>query len=340
MSALDVTFLNNVTREHFVEGLRNQLYDEMPMLKMIVNNGVEDAVGRSLIWDVVLARNQANGQVAGYDEMVTQEANLVTQASLSWADYYYANVSISQTELSRNSGTKEKLVSMLETKMAAAKSTLKEKVYADLWLALTARGSYATIVGFAAVCDLDNTYAGILRTTAGNEGWQSNTYEVAVTADEAKDPTSGAKYLPTLMRTQLKNTSHDGMATVIVTTPTIYEIYEFIAETHNLRFGNGGVDLGFNSAKMTSQTSKNAGKTATVYWDKYATASKIYYLNPDTWKSFIFPGANFEPADVLGTGIWQRGSKQLAAYMTIVWSGQVLCLVPRENAVATNVAAT
>lgn len=334
--ALDLTFLNNVTREHFVEGLRNQLYDEMPLMKLIMSNGSENAVGKSLIYDVVLARNVANGQVAGYDPMITQEGNLVTQASLNWADFYYANVSISLTEINKNTGTKEKLVSMLETKMSAAKSTLKENVYKDLFLGVTARGSNNTIVGLAAVCGSTNTYANINRSTAGNEGWKSNYDNTARTDAEMQDPTQGSKYLPTHMRTQLKNAAHDGMPNIVVTTADLYQIYEFIGETHNLRFGGPTVNLGFTKAELGSQTTKMQAQTAAIYWDKYCTAKSMFFLNTDTFKPFVFPGSNFEPADVLGTGMWLTPPNQLAAVMRIIWMGQILCLVPRENALSDN----
>lgn len=329
--SLDLTFLNNVTREHFAPGLQNQLYDEMPLMKRIVNNGVETATGRSLIWDVPLYRNIANGQIAGYDPMITQDQNLVAQAALAYANYYYANVSISLEEQDMNSGSKERLINMLDVKHNAAKSELKEKVYKDLFLAVTTRGGYNTLVGMKAAIDNNNTYAGIDRTVANNAGWLAQVNETASTDAELTNPSSGSKYFPTIIRNLTLTAAHDKNPSMIILTKALYELLEFLGETVNLRFQGSNWDFAADKITMGKQ---GAQRGQDVFYDNYCTALHMFIVTPEDWKAFIFPNRNFEPAEVAGQ-VWRSGQGQLAVYMTYTWKGQVLCTVPREQAVAT-----
>lgn len=331
MAGLDTTFLNNATREHFIPGTRNQLYDEMVLLGDLVETGQKTAVGRSLLTDVILKRAAAHGTWTGYNPISTQESNPTVQASLNYANYY-ASVSISLDEEKKNSGSKEKLLDMLETKFNNAKMTLKEDIYKDLFLALTARGGDNTLVGLAAVCATTNTYAGINRSTAGNEGWQSNLFATACTDAELKDPTAGSKYMPTVMRTQWLGAAHDKMPTKILTTTALYEIYEYIAENHNLRFDSSVANLAFGDQHKTGA---KLGLKTEVRWDKYVTAKSMFFLTPECFEVYIFPDANFDAYDD-GSGIWQRGQGQFAKSMQIIWMGQIICLVPREQACANN----
>lgn len=331
MAGLDTTFLNNVTRDHFIPATRNQLYEEMVLMGEIIGNGTKEATGRALAVDVILQRAAAHGTWTGYNPISMQESNPTVQALLNYANYY-ASVSISLDEEKKNTGSKEKLLDMLEVKFNNAKSTLKEDVYKDLFLSITSRGGDNTIVGLAAVCGTTNTYANINRSTVGNEGWQSNLFSTACTDAELKDPTSGAKYLPTVMRTQWLNAAHDKMPNKIITTTALYEIYEYIAENHNLRFDNSIANLAFGDQHKEGA---KLGLKTEVRWDKYCTAKSMFFLTTDDFEAYMFPGANFDAYDD-GSGIWQRGQGQFAKSMQIIWMGQIICHVPREQACANN----
>ena len=330
---LDRTMLEAVTRELFIPGLQNQLYDEMPVLQRIVQNGVEDAKGRALLDDVVLFKNAAKGRFQGYSYVITQGNNLIVQATLNYANYYQS-VSISLDEEKQNTGTKEVLVKMLEPKFEAARTGLKLDVNTDLYLALTAVSGKYTLVGMQAVCSTTNTYANINRATAGNEGWQSNVDTTAITDEQLKDPAQGTKYMPTVLRRLWLKAAHDKWPTLGVLTKNLYEVWETIAETHNLQFGNEEANLGFGKAGLSAKSAQGRRVRLDIIWDSYCPAKAAFLLTPEDFKAFVFAGANFEGADVMGTGQWQRGGNQLAASMQIVWMGQIICRVPREQAFA------
>lgn len=334
----DRTFLERAGRDLFAPGLRNQLYDEMPLFKLLMD-GAGKAAGVALIHKVPLFRNVANGIVGGYGPMVTQEQNLLANASLSWANVYYANISLSWDEILENSGAQgvEKLVDMLQAKTNAAKMQLKENVYNDLYAARTSDGVYNTLVGLRASVDNDNTYAGIDRTATANAGWQANVYSTTVASDDTlADATTKATYLPDIIRREWKLAAHDGAPNVLVTTKNLYGILEFIAERNNLNLMGPINNLGWGSMKMSGNDAKQQPKDPPIFWDTYCPTKHFFGLTTDKFKAWMFPNANFEPVDVFGDGnVWQRGDKQLAGYMTIAWKGQLLCEVPREQFVCT-----
>jgi len=59
-------------------------------------------------------------------------------------------------------------------------------------------------------------------------------------------------------------------------------------------------------------------------------------LNTDTFEFYVFSNANFDLKD----GKWHESPNQDARNAYIIWSGQMICTVPRENFVLTSVGAS
>ncbi len=323
---LDVTFLNNVTREKFIKALKNNLYDLTPLLNRMLEKGrVQTMTGRSLLWDVVLKRHSAFGYFSGYDVLASQPINPTVQASLNTANYY-ATLAISKEEELKNSGNMEKLLDMVKIQFDNAEATLKEQVAKDIYAATTTVGGKNTINGLGVAIGLTNTYANIDRSVAANAGWKSNLDATAYTVANLEDPTN-AGYLPQLMRTSYTNASHGGSPDMIFTTKTLYNIYLFIAEANHLRFvDNSTANLSFGGAEFAGGCE--------IYFDDYCTAKGIYFLNSKDWSVFVFPKANFDAVDD-GGSIWRIPTDQLAKIAHIIWMGQMRCDAPWRQAALT-----
>lgn len=319
--SLDRTFLESVTRDKFLPRLKNNTYKKMPLLKRIVDKNMDDASGEKLTWRVRLKRHDALGNFSGYETHTSQQLNPLTTASLEYANYF-ATVGISLVEEMQNSGSKEKLLDLWDVQWKNADASLRERMYQHLFLSSTTISGHNVIVGLAASVDSDNTYAGINRSTAGNEDWQSQMNTTTYTAAQLKDSTH-AGYFPSLLRNSYLNASFDGSPDVIVMTTALFEIWQYIAETNNLRLTNGKADLGFESG--------NALGGVEIIFDKYCTASTVFGLNTDSFFVKVFPGANFDIAYPEINGGMQRGANQFAYSMDVIWSGQVGCETPREN---------
>jgi hypothetical protein len=337
---LDRTQLERAGRELIVPGMKNQLYDEMPLLKLFISNNQETAKGTALIHPVPLFRTVATGIVGGYGTMVTQDQPLTINATLGWSQLYFANISISLDELDENSGAMgvERIISILQTKTEAAKTQLKENIYKHVHSNLTTDGRYNTIVGIlAAAGSTTNTYAGIDRSVAANAGWKPNVFTTVVSDDEFLTPTDRSKYGPSVLRRQWLAAAHDKAPKIIVVTKNIYELLQFIGERNNLLLSGNTASLSFSKVTLPNSDAQQGVMEPPVFWDSYMPARHAYGLVPEDWKAWVFPGRNFDAIDLFGDGhIWQRGDKQVAGYMTIGFKGQMLCKVPRQQFVCTN----
>lgn len=320
MSVLTLDFLNNTTRPKFMKGLKNQIYDRMPAFKMFLDGGRKGAAaGSYMIWDVIAKRHASIGIISGYETLVNQPINPTAQAQLNYATYY-ASLAISIIEEARNTGNMEKLLDMPKIQYENAISTLREQMYRHWYDSISSVNGISTIVGLGASVPgtPTNTYANINRATAGNEYWKNGAYATAVTTADLKDSTT-ATYLPSLMRTAQTSATHDGGPDVIFTTKTLYNIYQDIAQTTNLRFNNEVANLGFGGVEF--------GANVTMLFDDYCTAKGMYFLTTKDWDVNVFPGLDFDD-DAPG---WRLAESQAAKINHIYWSGQVRCQVPRQQ---------
>lgn len=330
MAGLSTTFLNYATNEKFLKPLKNNLYNKPALMNQFFSKGrVKNMTGRSLLWNVVATKHASVGVYQGYDTLANQPVNPLTQASMSVANYY-ATVAISGEEERKNSGAVEKLLDMLKTQFDNAQSTLKDRMSTDLYGSGTAIGDLEVLQGLGiAVGDDEDvgTYAGINRATASNSFWRANALESAYTIANLKDPTS-TSYMPGIMRTAYTDASHDDSPDLIVTTKTIFNLYQDIASAQNLNLFNQEANLGFKGVKF--------GPGVSVIFDDYCTAAHMYFLTLSDWSVFVYAGANFDMKD----GGWQIPVDQDAKLCHIIWSGQLRCDCPRQQAVIVNMAAS
>jgi len=320
MSVLTLDFLNNTTRPKFLKALKNQIFDRMPAFKVFLMNGrSQTATGSYLLWDVIAKRHASIGIISGYETLVNQPINPTAQAQLQYATYY-ATLAISMIEEAKNSGSAEKLLDMVKIQYDNAQSTLREQMYRHWYDSITSINGINTIVGLGASVPgtPTNTYANINRATAGNEYWKNGAYSTAVATADLKDSTN-AGYLPSLMRTAYTSASHDESPDTIFTTKTLYNIYQDIAQTTNLRFNNEVANLGFGGVEF--------GPGITLMFDDYCTAKYMYFLTTKNWDVSVFPGLDFDD-DAPG---WRLAENQAAKINHIYWSGQVRCFVPRQQ---------
>lgn len=333
MPVLDTTFLNLVTREKFIPTLKNNLYDEMVLFNRLMAKGrVKPMTGRSLLWDVVSAKHASVGLYSGYDTLANQPSNPVASAALNIANYY-ATLAISGEEERKNTGNMERLLDMLRIQMENAKATLKDTISTACYSDGSDIGGRTQIAGLQdVITGATGTYAGINRATAGNEYWRSNVDSTSHTLANAQDPTS-TSYLPSIMRTQLMNATHDQSPDFIVTTKANYALYMNIAATQLLRIDEGVATFGFGGAQF--------GAGVTMAFDTYITAGlylsgydPIFFLTLSDWDVFAFDGANF---DMEPEG-WRKPTDQDAKVAHILFSGQLRCVAPRQQAVIQKVA--
>jgi hypothetical protein len=318
MPNLDTAFLNNVTRSKFLKVTKNQIYNKTVLLNRFMSAGrVKEMTGTSLQWPVIAKKHTPVGVYSGYDTLASQPVNPTAVATLNTANYY-ATLAISVEEEKKNSGSIEKLLDMVKIQFDNAMSTLKDRMATDLYNDGTLVSGRYVIYGLKAAVSSSNTYANINRATSGNEYWQANVNSSAHTLANMKDSTS-TSYLPSLMRTAQTSATHDASPDLIVTTKTIYNIYQDIAQVGSLRFNNEVANLGFGGVEF--------GPGVTMVFDDYCTAYYMYFLTTADWSVFVLPGLNFDD-DEEG---WRKPIDQNAKLNHIYWSGQLRLDAPWQQ---------
>lgn len=326
-ATLDTTFLNLVTREKFLPTMKNQIYKNNPILNKLVTNGQKkDASGTSLKWDEVIRGHEAKGLFSGYDILASQPINPVGAFTEDYAQYY-STLSIAKDEMIKNSGNKEKLFDMVTIQTKNARATFNQDMGTALYGAGTAVGGKTTLAGLQKIVSATNTYAGYNRSTAANAFWRSTVDGTGYTLANLKDSTT-TSYLPSIMRTNLAAATYDAGPNVIATTDKIYNLYQDIAGAHNLRIDNSSADLGFKGVTF--------GAGVTMIADKNCTTNYMYMLTTDDFELYVFSEADF----TMDSDGWVRPPNQLAYTAHIIWMGQIICRVPRQQAVLTSVGAS
>ena len=323
---LDTSFLNNITRTHFIDVVKNNLYNKSPFFnRMFVKGRIQKAYGSALAWDTVLLKHASVGIFSGYDTFAVQPINPTVAATLNYGSYYGA-MAISGEEKRKNSGNMEKLLDAIKTQHDNAISTLKDQMYTGAFSDGSLIGGRQGLIGLSAAVSATNTYANINRATAANAQWKANVNATALTIANLKDPTT-TSYMPSVMRKLFTNATHDHSPDLLVFFEDQYNLYQDIAGINNLRFNKEIADLGFGGVEFQG---------ATMVYDKFLTTGIAYFLATEDFGVWVFDGANF---DMPEEG-WMRPPNQDAFITQIIWSGQLRCDSPWHQGAFTSIGAS
>lgn len=328
---LDTTFLDAMTRKHFVPALRNQIYDRFVLWNRLEQGGqIQTLTGTALTFNNVAVEHEALGLLSGYDTMANQQVNPVQTATINPA-FYYATVGISVEEETKNSGNMEKLLDILSTQMENARQSLRKLMQTDAYSDGTLRGGKTPLIGLAAIIDNDNTYAGINRATAGNAYWKANVDTTGhLFADLIDSATTS--YMPRIMRNMFTSATHDLAPDLIITSKAIYNLYQDIAGAA-LRINNEMADLGFGGAEFQGGAVKMA-------FDDYCpntsgtftSPGQMFFLTLADYTLWVYSGMNFDSDG------WKVPTDQAAKLTHIFWMGQLQCATPRQQGVIRSIA--
>ncbi len=326
MAAFDTTFLTNFTRAHFLPAMENQLYNEHVLLNILKKKGsVKPMTGTSLTWGIVTSEHASTGLTGGYHVMANQPSNPTQICTLSPAKYY-GTIAISKDEERMNSGNKEKLADLLTIQSENCYATMENDMVTDIYGSATSRGDFNTLVGLAAICNIDRSYAGLDSTTY--TVWDGNIDSNAHTIANLKDAGS-TSYISTIMATQFTAASwNKGVPDVLVSDAATWNLYQDIIGFTNLRMDNSVADIGFEAVKYRGG--------ASYVFDKDCTANSLYMLNTKTISFYAYPGANFELAE---PGFYVPNGQD-AKCGHVIWFGQLVCKSPRSNARLSSVGAS
>lgn len=299
--ALNWSELETTTREMIDKRLVDNVYNSHPALIRLRKKQKAAPGGRKIVQPLMVSQNPNKGSFQRYDKLDIDPYETISAAEFPWARLYVSVVLDEQT-IDENSGSEEKVIDILETKMEQAELDMADMLHAQLWGDGTGNNG-KDLLGLLPMIDDGTTYAtygGIDRST--NAFWK------------AKVKTSFGAF--TLRKLQsFYGSVSDGTADqpdLLLMQQDIYdEIWAALqAQQRFIRSDEDLAKAGFDSILFN--------KAACVV-DNRAPAGEIFALNTkyihwrphkDYAKSFRFTG-------------WKRNADQDARFGQIIWFGNL-----------------
>lgn len=239
--------------------------------------------GERIVQPLMYAKNDTARSYSGWDPLLVTPQEGIDAAEYNWKQYS-ASIAISGEEMRKNSGSKTRILNLLDARVKQAEMSIREEIGTGIFSDGTGNGG-KDLTGLRAMVLNSGTYGGI--NSATHPWWQAN---VDTTATQTL----------ALMRTSFNNASIDGNDTpdLLVGTQAVYEGYEAKLTSFNSVVsiqtkGEGEKILG----DAGYQTLGFKGKP--VIWDSLCPTNYLYYLNLSHMKLVVHSDANFAITDKL-----------------------------------------
>lgn len=266
----------------------------------------EDEGGTSIVEPLLVGRNTTVKSYAGYDIIDTAPQQGITAAEFNWKQVA-GSVSISGEEEFKNSGSKTKVISLLQSKITQLELSMMMEMNRQLQADGTGNGG-KDITGLALAVEDGaawSTYGGIdsnAFTYWRNQWIDFNAFYGPISSGVS--PTSADLAAIIRSMTRMYNSCMRGKVrpTVIITDQRIYELYEqsmqLTSSNYRVMIDSKMADAGFMNLlfKETPVTFDEDMPGASLV----ATADdhEILFLNADFMKFVIGKGKNFVVTDM------------------------------------------
>lgn len=280
----------------------------------------EDEGGTSIVEPLLVGRNTTVKAYAGYDIIDTAPQTGITAAEFNWKQVA-GSVSISGEEEFKNSGSKTKVISLLQSKITQLELSMMLEINRQLQGDGTGQGG-KEITGLALAVEdgaVWSTYGGIDSNAFAY--WRNQWLDSAVTISLAAPSAGTLSMLGEWIR--IYNSCMRGKVrpTVILTDQLIYELYERsmqqTSSNYRVMVDSKMADAGFMNLlfKETPVVFDEDMPNATL--GTAGTDHQVLFLNADFMKFVIGKGKNFVVTDM------QRPENQDAKVSQIILYGNL-----------------
>jgi hypothetical protein len=311
--ALDYGRLTSITRGKVLPGIIDQIGDDHPLFKMLINKAQLVTRGTQIEQPVKYRHNSQGGSFAGLDPLNTALENTRTKAIFPWKQMYQSIV-ISNIEQAKNGGSDAETENLMTVEMEEAKTSLTDKFCTKLFLDGTGNDE-KDIDGLVAMVD-DGTnvdvYGGITRSTY--TWWKSN-YTASV----------GSLYLSDMATMMDSCSNGSDEPDMLITTKTVKSAYEALLAAQ-IRFESG--------SRLDGGAKELAFRGALITADEYCTAGYMYFLNTKKLKTKVLAHPQF-PTDKRGFAVsdMREPVDQDGQVGFIFWYGNFYNEEPRKSGV-------
>lgn len=310
-------YIASTTLQNYQPQLQDNIYKKLPFFYWMMEKGSKMTVdgGRTIVVPVTYAKNSTAAAYAGYGIIDVTPQDNETAAEYAWGQYA-SSIAVSGRDERQNSGSKVKIINLLQAKTDNAEMALKMKLDVDLFGSqLTNAAGSNGINGLQSLVDATSTVGNITRGGA-NTFWNAQTTASGSFATQGLDN----------MRTTYNNCSLDGMGNpdLGLTTQTVFEYYEKSLQTQQRFTDTATLDGGFQNLKF---------KGMTLMWDSNCNSGTMYFLNSEFIKLAVHPDGDLKTTDFV------KPANQDAKIANVLFMGNVILLQSRRNGKMTSITA-
>ena len=309
--------LVSTTLKNYRKTLSDNITNQQALWYQMKQKGFvrEDEGGTSIVEPLLTGTNSTVATFSGYDIIDTTPQEGISAAEFNWKQIA-GSVSISGEEEFKNSGSKVRILSLLESKLTQLEESMKlflnEQLFGD-----GTGNSGKDITGLQLAVEdgaVWSTYGGIDSSLAANSFWRNQW-----TGSVGSFAANGVDTWRTLYNSASRSSSKP---TLIVTTQNVFEAYE----------KSLSVNERFTDTKMGDAGFQNLLYKATpIVFDEDCPAGYTYFLNVDFLRFVVGKGRNFVSTP------FQKPENQEAKVSQVILYGSLTCNNRARQAVATGI---
>ena len=288
--SLSIAELDSVTLRYIMPKMFDNIFDSNPFLQRIMKGGAYKSQdgGTSIQIPLNYAQTTSAGWYSGADTLQTTDNENITNAVYQWASFY-SNISLTEDDKLKNSGSSA-VLNLLKQKSMIAEKTAKDNIGEGLY----SDGSNAkSIVGLTDIIAIDQTVGGISQ--ADNSWWQGNVDSATTTLTMAA------------MQALWEDCSIDNeQPTVALTTRSVFNKYYGLLQPQQRFTDSDTAKGGFQNLMFNG---------APVIVDSHIASGRMNFVNEKHIHLFYHPKQNFT------FGGFQKPVNQEVSVGRVKWMG-------------------
>lgn len=276
---------------------RDTVFNEIPAFAwMEKKKKTKVTGGASLLVPIMSGGNSTAMFYRGYQQLDVTPQEGFTMAQYTWRNGS-VSVSISGPEERANKG-EHVIIKLLNAKKDQALKALRNKLSQKLW---STTQNADELQALPILVDTTSTVADISR--SANSWWQ---------AQQTTSGVASARLLADMktMYNNIRRQSTEGSAPdLIITTQTVYEAYEGLAQPQQRLEDTKMADLGFENLRF---------KTSQMFFDENCPSGQMYILHTDALELVVNSEADFDTTEFVKPANQDARTAQILVQLALV----------------------
>lgn len=317
--------IDSITRRLFLPKLVDNILNDAPLLKIMVENGEKHQGGNQILQPVKYAKNSNGGSFARGQRFEVGAQDTRTKFTFEWKQNYQSIIMFG-IDIAMNQGS-AKVMDHVALSMEEAEQDFKDKLATQLFSDGTGNGSLDW-TGLYAVVDAGANVATYGGKTRATDTWAQGGYTGSI-------GTLAVSNLQTAYRAAKSGNKKPNLA---VTTEAIFDIIEnfYLPTVQN---GIVAKVMAPDNFKMTDGYQGNFGFTSLTYKgvpivaDEYCGTGRFFFLNTDFLALHTLSNPRLGGTKTMGVSMTKMKEPidQDGEVAQLIHYGEIVCSQPRTN---------